>query len=502
VATRLIVTGASGFIGRHFLDAVKERYEIVGIARRSQVRSGAPVHANITWFQVDIGDRPELSDVFARIGRTDDDVVVHLAAHYDFTGEAHPEYRRTNVEGLRNVLDLCRAMRPRRFLFSSSLAACGFPRPPARLDETSPPDGDHVYAESKRIGERMLDEYRDAFPSTVLRFAALFSDWCEYPPLFVFLDTWLSGAWNARVLGGRGRSAIPYLHVRDLVSFLRRAIARADEHRHGEVLIGSTDGAVSHEALFEVATRDWFGRPRRPIHMPRVLCGPGIRVRAVLGRALGEVPFERPWMARYIDESLTVDASHTRRRLGWAPRERLEIGRRLPFLLAHRRTDPLEWNRRNRAAMKEARIRPNLTIHRLLRKHEPEIAAHMTVALMGEKDGVPRFPAYRRVSVDEQRWNHRLVLRQLMNAVLSRQRSVFFDSCRDLAEQRARQGFTAEEVCAALQELNRIAVTTLSADPESREVRAELHDSITMNVRFGCDQIEDVFDEFAQRGRE
>ena len=38
----------------------------------------------------------------------------------------------------------------------------------------------------------MLAEYAREFPATIVRFAALFSDWCEYPPLFMFLETWLS----------------------------------------------------------------------------------------------------------------------------------------------------------------------------------------------------------------------------------------------------------------------------------------------------------------------
>ena len=34
------------------------------------------------------------------------------------------------------------------------------------------------------------------------------ANWCEYAPLYVFLSTWLSKKWNARILGGRGASAI------------------------------------------------------------------------------------------------------------------------------------------------------------------------------------------------------------------------------------------------------------------------------------------------------
>ena len=53
---RLIITGASGFLGQRLLTGLKEEFEIVGFARRSQARCGAPRHENISWFQVDIGE--------------------------------------------------------------------------------------------------------------------------------------------------------------------------------------------------------------------------------------------------------------------------------------------------------------------------------------------------------------------------------------------------------------------------------------------------------------
>ncbi len=200
---RIVITGASGFIGRHLLDAIKERYRIVAIGRRSQRQCGAPIHPNIAWHQTDIGDCASLTALFHEIRDSGGaEVLIHLAAHYDFTGDEHPEYWRTNVEGLRNVLDLSRLLGLKRFVFASSLAACSFPRPGKVIDETSPPDGEHIYAVTKRLGEQMLTEYERDFASVTVRFAALFSDWCEYAPLFMFIDTWLSRAWNSRVLAG------------------------------------------------------------------------------------------------------------------------------------------------------------------------------------------------------------------------------------------------------------------------------------------------------------
>jgi len=103
--------------------------------------------------------------------------------------------------------------------------ACAYPPPGRSLTEASPPDGEHLYSITKRIGEEMLREYRDDFHSVIVRFAALFSDWCEYAPLFFFLGTWLSPAWNARLLGGKGLSAVPYLHIREVPRFFHALLA-------------------------------------------------------------------------------------------------------------------------------------------------------------------------------------------------------------------------------------------------------------------------------------
>jgi len=189
---RLIITGASGFIGRHLLEYFKDDFRIVGLDLRSQIRCGAPFHDNISWFQVDIGEHEPLAAAFRHIRESGGaDYIIHLAAHYDFTGENHLEYRRTNVEGMRNLLEECRDLGLKRFIFASSVAACRFPPRGQHLTEDSPPDGKHIYAVTKRIGEGMLAEYDNCIPSCITRFAALFSDWCEYPPLYFFLDTWL-----------------------------------------------------------------------------------------------------------------------------------------------------------------------------------------------------------------------------------------------------------------------------------------------------------------------
>lgn len=499
---RIVITGASGFIGRHLLETLKERSQLFALARRSQARSGAPVHANISWFQVDIGDLEPLGGVFRLVGEGGGaDVVIHLAEHYDFTGDEHSEYWRTNVTGLRNVLELCKKLRPRYFIFASSVEACAYPTPGGALTEASPPDGEQLYSITKRIGEEMLTEYRDYFHPVIVRFAALFSDWCEYAPLFMFLGTWLSRAWNARLLGGQGLSAIPYLHIRDVQVFFRLLLDRLPGLAPAEVLIASSDGAVTHQELFDAACLSYFGSRRAPLHVPRLLCGPGMWARELAGKVLGEPPFERPWMARYIDLALTIDASRSRARLGWSPTARLAILRRMPFLIENFKTDPVEWNRRNQAAMKKVRLRPNLKIYGLLELHETEIRQLFTAHLL-DPAGRERFPSYQRFAPEEHHWHHRLILQRLMDAVRTREKAVFMTYCRDLAQRRIQQGFTEAELCGALEILDQICREVLARDSEAEGLQQAFQDYITTTIQFGIDQVQEVFEQAALAGDE
>ncbi|GAB4222817.1 MAG: hypothetical protein Kow0062_21580 [Acidobacteriota bacterium] len=496
---RILVTGSSGFIGRHLLDAIKDDWIVYGIARRSQARSGAPVHPNIHWLQVDIGDREALRRAFATIRHDGPlDMVLHLAAHYDFTGEEDPEYWRTNVDGLRNVLDECRVSPPGRFIFSSSVAACRFPPPGGTVDESSPPDGDHVYAVTKRIGEQMLDEYRECFSSVIVRCAAIFSDWCEYPPLYFLLETWLSNSWNRRVLGGRGESAIPYLHIDDAVSFFRTVLDRAGDLPHGEILLCSPDGATSQRELFLATTDYCLGAPLRPILMPKPLCGPGLWFLNLLGRIVGQEVFLKPWMARYIDRKLVVDARRTRERLHWRPRARLAILRRIPFLIDHRMTDPVEWHRRNRAAMHQIRLARHLKIRAMLERHEQEIVDEMSRRLTapGFRE---RFPTYQRLERGEMAWNTRIALQTLAHAIQLRQKALFVAYCRELARRRYESGFGAEEVTEALDMLEQVCRDVLVRDPEYVEVADRIEQCLTMTIRIGQDQIEDFYESQLER---
>jgi len=492
---RILLTGASGFLGRHLVEALGHRYDIVALSRAAPSSRGVTLAACREWLHVDVGDAAAVDAACARLLRQGPvDIVVHLAGHYDFTGERHPDYQRTNVDGTRNMLAAAKRLGARDFVFASSVAACRFPPAGRVLDERSPADGETPYAESKRAGEEMVAAHRDGCRGWIVRFGALFSDWGEYEPLYRFLEIWLSSHPRHRVLAGHGLSAVPYLHVRDGVGFLDTLLERRDELDPGQVLIASTDGATTHREIFEAATAAHFGERERPLLVPKSLCRAGLRLRQAAGRAGVPQPFERPWMGRFIDLQLRVDAARTRERLGWAPRPRLDLCRRMPFLVQNRKSIPSEWHRRNHAALRQARLHENLHVHRLLESRAPELAAALAGYLLApERRDRFLFQGARRPERIEAECE--LLVDALLDAVRTGEKVRFRDACRDLAAERCLEGFPLEELTAALDALNDLAVLDLAGESPGPGWYLALYDHVTMTVQFGIDEVHDVYDE-------
>jgi len=490
----IIVTGATGFVGRHLVEALAPDRTVWALARGSPLTRGTTLPPGVRWIPVDIADSGGVRAAFERVRRHGGaDIVIHLAGHYDFTGERNPEYESTNVVGMRNVLDAARDLGIADFVFASSIAACGFPPPGASLTETSSADGDTPYAESKRIGERMLAEYRDAFRCWTVRFAAMFSDWCEYEPLYRFVEIWLSRHPRSRVLAGAGESAIPFLHVRDGIAFLRAVLDRRRDLDPGAVLLASTDGATSHRELFETVTASQFGQRATPVFVSAPLCRLGLRVRETVGEVIGTHVFERPWMGRYIDLAMTVDAAATRERLGWRPRARLAVLRRVPFMIQNRKSAPSEWQRRNHADLRSVRRHENLRIHALLEGRIPSLVdAHVGYLTDPVRDR--RFPKSRDLPPDRLVGESEFLLRALVDAVRTGEKAIFRTACREIALQRARSGSSLDETASAVDALGDLATLALATIDPSREWSLALYDHVTMTVQFGIDEVHEALE--------
>jgi nucleoside-diphosphate-sugar epimerase len=239
----------------------------------------------------------------------------------------------------------------KRVVFASSIAAMA----PAEavLTEKAPAAGHIPYAKSKSAGEAMVRDASARLPGLVLRIGGAFSEWCELPPLASLIGLWAGSSPFGRLLVGQGMTGIPYIHRDDVVRIVRACIEAHETLGSYEVFLASQQGTVTHKDLFPVIHQGARGKAApAAIAIPRWAARVGRHARRAIGTILGRVPFEQPWMLKYVDRPWVVDTTYTRNRLGWRCTEGMGILDRLPIMLDHFTQQRRTWEHRNRVRNK------------------------------------------------------------------------------------------------------------------------------------------------------
>lgn len=147
---RLLVTGANGFAGRHFVTSARARGH------------------EVTALQADLKDRDALRRQVAQVAP---EAVVHLAA-ISFVGHADASaFYDVNVIGTLNLLDALAALAqpPQSILLASSANVYGNYRGQLPITEAQPPAPVNHYAMSKLAMEYMAKTYLDRLPLFFVR---------------------------------------------------------------------------------------------------------------------------------------------------------------------------------------------------------------------------------------------------------------------------------------------------------------------------------------------
>ena len=148
---RVLITGISGFLGKHLAAALLfAEHEVSGI----RLDEGKPIE-RVAEHRVDILDVPSLNAVVAELRP---DVIVHLAAlsHVKRSWEQVPEFFSVNVLGVENVLAAA-ATAGARVIFASSSEVYGLvPADEQPISECRGPAPRNPYALTKAAGERLV----------------------------------------------------------------------------------------------------------------------------------------------------------------------------------------------------------------------------------------------------------------------------------------------------------------------------------------------------------
>jgi nucleoside-diphosphate-sugar epimerase len=288
---RVVVTGASGFIGRAVVPALRARgHEVMALDRAAT------------------GDLAGLVDWPAHLAGAG--AVVHLAALAHSRDVDEARLRAVNVDAA-IALGRAAAAAGVKMLFMSSVkvwgeetpaAAFGEETPRTAFDESSPLAPQDAYGRAKAAAETALR----AIPGlalTVLRPPLVYGPGVKAN--FLALLRAVARGWPLPLAGIRNRRSLVFAgNLADAVACCLEA-----DKASGRAY-GVTDGAPLSTPALCRAIGDALGRPARLFSLPRAL-------------------LEIAPPARKLTRSLVVDDGAIRRELGWTPPRSVDEGLRL-----------------------------------------------------------------------------------------------------------------------------------------------------------------------------
>ncbi|MEM8680684.1 MAG: NAD(P)-dependent oxidoreductase, partial [Planctomycetota bacterium] len=252
---RVLVTGASGFIGGALCRRLEQAGNtVVGIGRRPlaepnylshDLRTPIPSSLNGDW-----------------------DAVVHAAARCSPWGRVR-DYLHDNVVATRHVLDFCRCNGAPRLIYVSSSSVYYRPTHQLGLTEASPLPTRAVnpYAETKKAAEAMVRTYEGSW--TVLRPRAVYG-----PGDTVLLPRIVAAARKGRlpIIAAGGEPIIgDLIYIDNLVDHLHTAVM--ESQAVGDINLTDNHPVAIVDFIGEVLRRLGVPAPRRKVSVRTAMVG-------------------------------------------------------------------------------------------------------------------------------------------------------------------------------------------------------------------------------------
>jgi UDP-glucuronate 4-epimerase len=230
--TRVVLTGAAGFIGSHVAERLLARGdEVIGIDNFDPFYPRAIKETNLERARASNGFEFHELDILdtGRIRRllTPDGALIHLAAKAGVRPSLKDPagYLRTNVAGTQSLLDACRDAGVSRFVFGSSSSVYGDDTPAPFREDAPAMHPISPYAATKRSAELVLEAQA---PHAGLRVAALrfFTVYGprQRPDLAIHRFVRRISDGEPITLFGDGNEARDYTYIDDIVSGVVRAV--------------------------------------------------------------------------------------------------------------------------------------------------------------------------------------------------------------------------------------------------------------------------------------
>ncbi len=306
------VTGGSGFVGGHLIQALVAQGWQVRALVRSEKAAESVAALGATPILGELTDQPVVSKAMAGSG-----VVFHVAALFKMWGK-QKEFNAVNVEGTRTLVESAVATPSvwKVIMVSAAAVGQGDPEPQVNIDERAPFQQRSFapYSASKAAAEQILlaaNGRREGFQTVALRPALVWG--AGMPMLDRMVEVVKAGTWQ---WPDGGTHPFSTCHITNLIDAVLLAVDRG----HGAYFVADAEEGTLRSAISDLlATRGVKAGDKS------VSFGVAWMLAGIMGffwnllNLKGEPPITRQ-MLRLIGKPFTLNIGKARRELGHAPR--------------------------------------------------------------------------------------------------------------------------------------------------------------------------------------
>ena len=309
-----LVTGGTGFLGRHLVAELISAGHKVRVLTRSEPRARAILPSSVNIIEGDVTSAATCARAVEGC-----DTLFHLAAAYREPGIAKRRYHEVHVGGTSRLLDAASAQGVHRFVHCSTVGVLShIAKPPA--DETWPHNPGDVYQATKSEAEKLALRYQreHALPITVARPTPIYG-----PGDTRLLKLFRMIAERRFVMLGDGEVLYHMVYIDDLVRGLR--LLADHPGAVGEVFtIGGPEYCTLNELAGYIADELKVPGPR--LHLPAL---PFQLLGSLVERICIPLRVNPPIFRRRVDfftKSRAFSIEKARSQLGFEPHVSLQEG--------------------------------------------------------------------------------------------------------------------------------------------------------------------------------
>ncbi len=252
---KAFITGATGFVGSHLADRLIEKdYEVYCLKRKTSSLKWLE-GKNVKYVEGDLFSNEALENVIK-----DMDYIFHVAGVVK--AKTKEGFYHGNYEATKNLLEITSKVNPelKKFIFISSLAACGPALTEKPVDENTKPHPITTYGITKLKAEEEVEKYKHKFPVTVIRPPAVYGP--RDTEILIYFKTFSKGL-NSVI--GFDTKFLSLVYVEDLVNGI--ILAAENKIAEGQKYFICLDKAYNWDEIGAITSK-LLGRKALKIRLP------------------------------------------------------------------------------------------------------------------------------------------------------------------------------------------------------------------------------------------